>query len=165
MWGALFDERTGLSFTIAAGPRSRVRVLRDSWPHFTVSDSRLPHPGGPGLRIYIPKNMVGRLYPPALGSTYPNLEDQVPVFISPRTWWPSYTPRHWVPFPSPPTTRRVTVEVFEPASTRHTMGSNWLSLTVLLITSRHEPHRKHRSSSAVFSCCHANLIVFEAVTQ
>jgi hypothetical protein len=32
--------------------------------------------------------------------------------------WPSYTPRHWVPFPSPPTTRRVTVEVFHPASTR-----------------------------------------------
>jgi hypothetical protein len=32
--------------------------------------------------------------------------------------WPSYTPRHWVPFSSPPTTRRATVGVFEPASTR-----------------------------------------------
>jgi hypothetical protein len=40
------------------------------------------------------------------------------VFISPGTGWPSYTPRHWVPFPSPPATRRATVEVFEPASTR-----------------------------------------------
>jgi hypothetical protein len=44
MWGALSDERTGLSLTIAAGPRqrshSRVRVPRDSWPYFTVSDSR-----------------------------------------------------------------------------------------------------------------------------
>jgi hypothetical protein len=33
MWGALSDERTGLLFTIAAGPRqrshSRVRVPRD----------------------------------------------------------------------------------------------------------------------------------------
>jgi hypothetical protein len=29
----------------------------------------------------------------------------------PGTRWPSYTPRHWVPFSSPPTTRRVTVEV------------------------------------------------------
>jgi hypothetical protein len=66
-WGALSDERTGLSFTIATGPRqrshSRVRVSWDSWPYFTVLDSRLP--------------------------------------IS-----------------SPPTTRRVTVEVFDPASTR-----------------------------------------------
>jgi hypothetical protein len=68
MWGALSDERTGLSLTIAAGPRqlshSRVRVPWDSRPHFTVSESRLP-------------------------------------------------------FSSPPTTRRATVEVFEPVSTRN----------------------------------------------
>jgi hypothetical protein len=48
----------------------------------------------------------------------PNLEGQVPVFISPGTGWPSYTLRHWVPFSSLPTTRRSTVEVFEPVSTR-----------------------------------------------
>jgi hypothetical protein len=45
MWGALSDERTGLSFTIAPDPRHRsyfrVRVTWDSWPYFTVSDSRL----------------------------------------------------------------------------------------------------------------------------
>jgi hypothetical protein len=45
-WGALSDERTGLSFTIVAGPRqrirSRVRVPWDSSPYFTVSDSRIP---------------------------------------------------------------------------------------------------------------------------
>jgi hypothetical protein len=35
---------------------------------------------------------------------FPNLEGQVPVFISPR---------HWVPFSSPPTTSRATVEVFD----------------------------------------------------
>jgi hypothetical protein len=38
-------ERMCLSFTIAAGPRQRihsqVRVPQESWPHFTVSDSRL----------------------------------------------------------------------------------------------------------------------------
>jgi hypothetical protein len=43
--GAVSDERTGLSFTSAAGPRqrshSRIRVLWDSRPYFTVSDSRL----------------------------------------------------------------------------------------------------------------------------
>jgi hypothetical protein len=67
MWGVLPDERTGLSFTIAADPRqhshSQVRVQWDSRSYFTLSDSRLP-------------------------------------------------------FSSPPTTRRVTVEVFEPAATR-----------------------------------------------
>jgi hypothetical protein len=61
------DERTGLSFAIAAGPRqhshSQVRVPWDLRPYFTVSDSRLP-------------------------------------------------------FSSPPTTRRATVEVFDPVSTR-----------------------------------------------
>jgi hypothetical protein len=40
MWGALSDERTGLSFTIAAGPSqrsySRVRVSWDSRPYFSV---------------------------------------------------------------------------------------------------------------------------------
>jgi hypothetical protein len=44
MWGVLSDEWTGLSFTIAAGPRqpshSRVRVPWNSWPYFTVSNSR-----------------------------------------------------------------------------------------------------------------------------
>jgi hypothetical protein len=43
MWGAVPDERVGLSFTIAAGPRqrrhSRVRVPWDSRPYFTLSDS------------------------------------------------------------------------------------------------------------------------------
>jgi hypothetical protein len=48
----------------------------------------------------------------------PNLEGQVPVFISPVTGWPRYTPRHCVPFWPPPTTRRPTVEVFDPTSTR-----------------------------------------------
>jgi hypothetical protein len=47
----------------------------------------------------------------------PNLEVHVPYLYSPRIGWPSYTPRHWVPFSSPPTTRRATVEVFVPAST------------------------------------------------
>jgi hypothetical protein len=46
MWGPLSDERTGVSLTIAAGPRQRshsqVRVAWDSWLYFTVSDSRPP---------------------------------------------------------------------------------------------------------------------------
>jgi hypothetical protein len=43
MWGALSDERTGLSFTIAPGPcqcrHFRVRLPWDSWTYFTVLDS------------------------------------------------------------------------------------------------------------------------------
>jgi hypothetical protein len=41
-----------------------------------------------------------------------NLEDQVPLFISPRTRVASYTPGHWVPFTLLLATRRATVEVF-----------------------------------------------------
>jgi hypothetical protein len=93
VWGALSDERTGLSFTIAAGARqrnhSRVGVPRDSWPYFTVSDLRLPSS-------------------------------------------------------SSPTTRRVTVEVFDPASTRD-WRINQVKVTLRLtisqsVSSGVEPH-------------------------
>jgi hypothetical protein len=54
MWGALSDEMTGLSFTIAAGPRqrslSRVRVPSNSRPYFTVSESRLRFSSPPTTR-------------------------------------------------------------------------------------------------------------------
>jgi hypothetical protein len=77
IWGGLSDERTGLCFTISAGPRqrshSRVPVPWNSRPYFTVSDSRLP-------------------------------------------------------FSSPRTTRRVTVEVFYHASTRVSERMNWTLL-------------------------------------
>jgi hypothetical protein len=90
-----------LSFTIAAGPHqhshSRVRVPRDSWSNFTVSASILLQPGGPGARIYIHQEQ----------------------------WGPVIPPRHCVPFSSPPTTRRATMEVFEPASTRALILAAW----------------------------------------
>jgi hypothetical protein len=74
MWGALSDERTDFPFTIAAGPRqyshSCLWIPRDSWPYFTVSDSRLLQPGGPGPRVYIPQEQGGHLYPQALGSPF-----------------------------------------------------------------------------------------------
>jgi hypothetical protein len=57
IWGALSDERTGLSFTIAAGlcqhSHSWVRVPWDSRLYFTVSNSRLPYDSqgyGGGIR-------------------------------------------------------------------------------------------------------------------
>jgi hypothetical protein len=42
----------------------------------------------------------------------------------PGTGWPRYTPRHWVPFSSPPTTCRATVEVFDPTFTRGSVIPN-----------------------------------------
>jgi hypothetical protein len=73
-WGALSDERTGLSFTTAAIPRQRshsqVRVSRDPWPYFTVSDSRLPQPGEPGTCIYIAQEQGGPVIPQVMGSLF-----------------------------------------------------------------------------------------------
>jgi hypothetical protein len=53
--------------------------------------------------------------PKILGSPYH--EGQVPVFLSPRSGLPSYTPKHWVPFSPPPSTRWDVVKVFDPTST------------------------------------------------
>jgi hypothetical protein len=55
-----------------------------------------------------------------------------------------------LPFSSPPTTRRVTVDVFDPASTR-VLPSQLPCL--LLITSRYGPHRKHSSPIVGSNCC------------
>jgi hypothetical protein len=43
-----------------------------------------------------------------------------PYLYPTGTGWPGYIPRHWVPFSSPHTTRRATVEVFDPVSSRDT---------------------------------------------
>jgi hypothetical protein len=91
MWGALSDERTGLSFSIAVGSRQdihfRVQLPWDSWPYFTISDPRLR-------------------------------------------------------FCSPPTTRRATVEVFDPASIRQSDLTWFHESTPFFITFR-EPCRSH----------------------
>jgi hypothetical protein len=64
----------GLSFSIAAGPRqhshSRVQFPRDSWPYFTVSDSRLPDLRPRSPYFISPRNRVAQLYPQALGSIF-----------------------------------------------------------------------------------------------
>jgi hypothetical protein len=74
MWVTVSEERTGLSFTIAAGSRqrshSRARVPLDSWSYFTVWDSRLSQPGGLGPRIYTPQEQGGPVIPQALGSLF-----------------------------------------------------------------------------------------------
>jgi hypothetical protein len=85
----------GLSFTIVAGPRhrghSQVRVPLDSWPHFTVSDSRLPQPGGPGPHIYIPPEQSGPVIPPCTGFLFHRL-----LLLAGLRWRYSTTPPHWL---------------------------------------------------------------------
>jgi hypothetical protein len=77
MRGAHSDERTGLRFTIAAGPRQRnhscARVPQESWPYFTTSDSRLPQPGGSGPRIYISQEQGCPIIPPGTGFNFRRL--------------------------------------------------------------------------------------------
>jgi hypothetical protein len=75
--GALSDERTGLLFTIPPGHRQRshswFRVPRGSWPYFTVSDSRLPQPGGPGPCIYISQEQCDPVISPGTGFPFRRL--------------------------------------------------------------------------------------------
>jgi hypothetical protein len=84
------DEKMNLAFTVADGPRqrshSRVRVPRDSWQHFTVSDSRLPQPGRPGPYIYIPQEQDSPVIPPVSGLALSKGPNWVGVFFPLFTW-------------------------------------------------------------------------------
>jgi hypothetical protein len=53
----------GLSFTVDAGPVSGPSPA-GHMTTFTVSDSRLSQPGGPGHHIYIPQGQGGPVIPP-----------------------------------------------------------------------------------------------------
>jgi hypothetical protein len=114
MLGALSDERPGLLFTIAAGPRQRllswVRVRRDSWSYFTVSDSRLPQPGGLGPRNYIPQEQGG----------------------------PDMPPRHWDPFSSPHDSQGYDGAI------RNRFHAGYSTLQVIGIASRYKPSARPR---------------------
>jgi hypothetical protein len=59
------------------------------------------------------------------------------IIYPPGTGRPSYTPRHWVPFSSPPKTRRAGVEVFEHASTRGYAQALWESLYIYIRGANH----------------------------
>jgi hypothetical protein len=98
----LFEDRMCLSFTIAAGPRQ-------------CNHSRVQVPQGLKTIFYTLRF-----------ETLPTWRVRSPYLYPEGTGWPSYTPRHWVTFSSPPTTHRAMVEVFEPASTRS--GCYWSSL-------------------------------------
>jgi hypothetical protein len=93
MWGAVSDERSVLFLTASVGLLQRshswVRIPGDSWPYFTLSDSKFPQPVRPGSRIFVPQEQCG----------------------------PDMSHRHWVPVSRPPTARRATVVFFKSATT------------------------------------------------
>jgi hypothetical protein len=70
-------------------------------------------------RVWVPWGSRPCFIVPIL-ETPPTWRARSPYLYPPETGWPRYTPGHWVPFPSPLTTRRATVVVFYPASTRET---------------------------------------------
>jgi hypothetical protein len=92
MWGALSDERTGVSFQLLLALASAVIL---------GSKSR-----GPMSIFYCLRF-----------ETRPIWRARSPHLYPPGSGWPSYTPRHWVPFLLP-IILRTTVEILEPASTR-----------------------------------------------
>jgi hypothetical protein len=53
LWGALSDERTGLQIAVQS-----LRGSSLTEPVASLSHLRLPQPGGPGSRIYIPGHWV-----------------------------------------------------------------------------------------------------------
>jgi hypothetical protein len=89
-----------------------------------------------------------------------NVESLFPVFISPRN---RVAQLYWVPFSSPPTIRRVTVEVFDSASTRE--GAFFYSLYISSGRTQQKtplltvPLLLHSCSFAAESICHVLFTV------
>jgi hypothetical protein len=123
MWGALSDERTGLTFPITADPRQ-------------CSHSQ----------VWVPQTRDHILLSQMRDS--PNLEVQDSVFIPSGTGWPSFIPRHWDPFRRLLRLAGLRWRYSNPSScwdwtnsSRSNQGLNWPSPWFL--TSRQGPHRKH----------------------
>jgi hypothetical protein len=77
MWGALYDERTGLSFTTLLAPASAVTLgskSREAHDHILLPQIRdYPQPAGSGSRIYIPQEKGGPVTPPGTGFPFRRL--------------------------------------------------------------------------------------------
>jgi hypothetical protein len=90
MWGALSDDRTGLSFTVVAGPRQCSHSqdeFRGTDDHILQFEIRDPQPGGPSPRIYIPQEQGGPVMPPGTGFLFCRLLRHAGL------WWSySYPP-------------------------------------------------------------------------
>jgi hypothetical protein len=98
MWGVFSDVRTGMFYNCC-------------WPSPARSSS-CPSPAG-----------LAMFY--CLSFDTPLTWRTRSLYVYPlEIGWPPFTPRHWVPFSSPFKTRRVTLKVFEPASTWAPLAHN-----------------------------------------
>jgi hypothetical protein len=131
MWGVHSDERTGLVYNCCW--HSSAQSFSGPSPAglmtiFCCFRLETPQPGGPGPRIY--------------------------SYISQEQSGPDISPGTGFPFSRLQRLCRVTVKVFEPASTRcHTLSLCYS----LLMTSRHGPHRKQLFCCCVRVCCCGNV--------
>jgi hypothetical protein len=78
MWGALSDERVGLSFTIAAGPSLPAQSFSGPSPaglmtNFYCLRFKTPPTCGPAHRIYIPQEQGGPVMPPGIAFPFRRL--------------------------------------------------------------------------------------------
>jgi hypothetical protein len=117
----LYRRSVGQSVLLSSphlGPKTRFLLPVDSWCGApSLTRGRVSR-----LQFLLPRASAVILKSVSLYSlrfeTPPTFRARSPYLYPPGTRWPSYTPKHWSPFSSPPTTRRATVEVFEPTSTR-----------------------------------------------
>jgi hypothetical protein len=103
LWGALSDERTGLSFVCAAGPcqrsLSRVRIPWDSRPYFTLSDLRVPFSSPPTIldpsstRGYFSLEFTNEL--PFITAREPNRDHRLQRFHYYSSWNALSRKRAW----------------------------------------------------------------------
>jgi hypothetical protein len=81
MWGALWDEGTGLSFPMLltfTSPLILGSKSRRTHGHILLSQTRLPQPGGPGPFLYVHRVQGGLVIPP------PPLANPVTVTVTLR---------------------------------------------------------------------------------
>ena len=88
---------TSPSFSFALQPNAGLRLHNAPPPHPSISWLLLPfHHTFPRPHFWFPNRQFlrdGVVNP----TTNPQPGEPGPIFITPGTGWPSYTPRHWVP--------------------------------------------------------------------
>jgi hypothetical protein len=103
--------------------------------------------------------------------TPPTWRTRFPFLYPLGSGWPSYSHRHCVPFSSPLTTRRITVEVFDPASTRLNYNSKsepellydlWFTANKFILASGPLRHTT-RNFFQLNSCISTGLLVLRYI--
>jgi hypothetical protein len=147
MWDALSDERMGLSFDFQLNEQVKVKVTLRLTVSQSVSPGVKPHLGffTRYLLLFDSYGLVffwGTLSDDRTGLCCPRQHSLSRVRVPWDSWLYFTVSDLRLPFSSPPTTRRVTVEVFEPAFTRV-----WTNIQLVFnVTPRRGTHRKHCSS-------------------